>query len=353
MPDHQPTSTDHGHDLWLHGRQAAPTAGPIWADRRIIGGGLLAAVVALVGVGLLGSGGSDRGVTAADAATVQMTEVDPSSLGPDDGIEGASLDAPVDGLQDLDGRALTVDGDCLLEASSLTLGSSGRDVECLQLALQSAGTYTAAITGEFDEPTLAAVNAVQAERDLFVDGVVGRETALSLGIWPNEAASVVRTPAPAPGAVDLLGYPLSSVATSGPDAPPLPEGSGSGKRVVYERQGQRVWAVDSDDQVIRSWLVSGSIYSNELPGTHTVYSRSEQSWAWNMEAELPKMVRWLRTERGHIGFHGIPVSVEDGTAYQTDAELGTRLSGGCQRQANLDADFLWDFAPEGTTVVVL
>ena len=36
----------------------------------------------------------------------------------------------------------------------------------------------------------------------------------------------------------------------------------------------------------------------------------------------------------------------------TEAELGTRLSGGCQRQANADARFMWNFAPVGTPVVV-
>ena len=38
---------------------------------------------------------------------------------------------------------------------------------------------------------------------------------------------------------------------------------------------------------------------------------------------------------------------------QTEAELGQRLSGGCQRQANADAAFVWDFADIGTTVVVI
>ena len=50
---------------------------------------------------------------------------------------------------------------------------------------------------------------------------------------PTRHRSSIHTPPPAPGAVDLLGYPLSFVATSGPDAPPLPANSGSGKRVVY------------------------------------------------------------------------------------------------------------------------
>jgi hypothetical protein len=122
---------------------------------------------------------------------------------------------------------------------------------------------------------------------------------------------------------------------------------------VYERAGQRVWAVDDDGSVIRSWLVSGSRYDNELPGTHEVYSRSEMSTAWNGKAWLPMMVRWLKTDIGAIGFHALPLHVEDNTPYQTESELGMRLSGGCQRQAELDAKFTWDFAQIGTTVVVL
>ena len=164
---------------------------------------------------------------------------------------------------------------------------------------------------------------------------------------------VVRTPPPAPGAKDSLGFPLSSVSSTGADAPPLPENSGTGRRVVYDRISQRVWAVSEDGEVIRSWLVAGSQYNNEMPGTHYVYSRSEQSTAWNGRAILPLMIRWLKTDIGNIGFHGIPVHVSDGSPYMTEAELGQRLSGGCQRQANRDAQFMWAFAQVGTKVVVL
>jgi hypothetical protein len=153
--------------------------------------------------------------------------------------------------------------------------------------------------------------------------------------------------------VDLMGYRLSSVASAGADAPPLPPSSGSGRRLVYERAGQRVWAVDENEQIIRSWLISGSKYDNETPGTHEVYSRSDVSTAWNGRAWLPMMVRWLQTDIGHIGFHALPRHVEDDSLYQTEAELGTRLSGGCQRQADLDAKFTWDFAQIGTKVVVV
>lgn len=255
-------------------------------------------------------------------------------------------------VADLAGAEPTGTTACVLEASTLGFGDSGADVLCLQGALVDAGLLPSA-SGEFDAVTADAVRSVQTQRNLFVDGVVGRETALSLGIWPDETARVVRTPPPADGAVDLMGYRLSSVASAGDDAPPLPPDSGSGRRLVYDRAGQRIWAVDEEGRIVRSWLVSGSKYGNETPGVHEVYSRSEMSTAWNGKAFLPKMVRWLKTDIGAIGFHGLPRHVEDNSPYQTEAELGTRLSGGCQRQADLDAAFTWDFAQIGTKVVVV
>ena len=122
---------------------------------------------------------------------------------------------------------------------------------------------------------------------------------------------------------------------------------------MYERAGQRVWAIDENDDVVRSYLVSGSQFANERPGVHTVYSKSEVASGWNLEADLPYMVRYQKTDRGNIGFHEIPIHVADGTTYQTADQLGERLSGGCQRQHPLDALFMWNFADVGTTVVVI
>ena len=254
---------------------------------------------------------------------------------------------------DLDEATVTTGDGCQMTDESVRLGSTGDSVACLQNALLKAGFYAGAVTGTFDGATDAAVRKLQADRDLFVDGVAGRESGISLDIWPAEGSAVVHTPAPAAGAVDSMGFPLSTVSSVGADAPPLPADSGTGKRLVYSRAGQRVWAVSSDGTIIRSWLVSGSKYSNEEPGVHTVYSKSEKSTAWNGKAILPHMVRYQKTNIGNIGFHGIPIHVSDGTAYQTEADLGQRLSGGCQRQANRDADFVWAFADIGTTVVVI
>lgn len=308
-------------------------------------------IVAILGTGNAGSSASEMydGASSSTSSSTSAVTIGESS--------GSTTTAPISVdtslVPDLAGADPTADEPCTLRARSLGGGDSGDDVICLQRSLIEAGYLQGVPSGVYDNTTAAAVEKLQTERNLFVDGLTGRETALSLGIWPDEMSLVVRTPPPAPGAVDLAGYPLSSVATSGPDAPPLPPNSGSGRRLVYERAGQRVWAVDENDVVIRSWLVSGSKYNNETPGTHKVYSRSDVSTAWNGKAYLYKMVRWLKTDIGAIGFHALPIHVEDNSPYQTEAELGQRLSGGCQRQANLDADFTWDFAQVGTPVVVI
>jgi peptidoglycan hydrolase-like protein with peptidoglycan-binding domain len=249
---------------------------------------------------------------------------------------------------------IDVDG-CTLDVTSVAQGAAGANVECVEKALTAAGFYTGPVDGTFSPALTAAATAFQQATGLFVDGVVGRRTAALLGIWPGDDSFVIHTPPPAPGAEDSMGFELSSVASTGDNAPPLPPdaGQGTGKRIVYQRAGQRVWAIDDNEHIVRSYLVSGSRFNNEVPGKHKVYSKSQTTTAWNGQADLPLMVRWLDTERGAIGFHQIPTHKSDGTLYQTDAELGTRLSGGCQRQTALDAQFMWYFADIGTPVYVL
>jgi len=313
------------------------------------GVGIVAAAILVVA---LVSGGSNTSTSPNDSTSTSsssLVDIEPVTTVPGSDSSTAPGTDPVD----ITGEEPTGDEPCVMTELSLAGGDTGPSVTCLQEALIVAGFLDTAATGVYDNATAAAVEKLQTDRDLFVDGKTGRETALSLGVWPDENSLVIRTPPPTPGAVDLLGYELSSVATSGPDTPPLPPDSGSGRRLVYERAGQRIWAVGEDNVVIRSWLVSGSKYNNETPGSHAVYSRSDVSTAWNGKAFLYKMVRWLKTDIGAIGFHALPIHRSDNTPYQTDAELGTRLSGGCQRQANLDADFTWDFAQIGTPVIVI
>lgn len=314
------------------------------------------AVVATVVIGAMSLvGGDDNNSTVAAGATTASTAA----------VDTTNGSITTDSVVTTDGStATTIAGDeitaggadeegCIMVERSVTIGSTGPTVECLQTAMLEDGVYTGPVTGVYDQATFDAVRTLQVREDLFVDGLAGRETGIFLGIWPDEASLVVHTPPPAPGAVDLLGFPMSTVSSAGADAPPLPPDSGTGKRIVYSRAGQRMWAVDENEQIVRSWLISGSKYNNETAGTHQVYSKSEQSTAWNGKAYLPFMVRWLKTDIGAIGMHSIPLKVSDGSVYQTEAELGQRLSGGCQRQAPADADFVWAWAEIGTVVVVV
>ncbi len=310
---------------------------------------VLLAVIMVVGGAWLAVGASSKDGT--DDASVGSTPAATTSIAPAGTVVEGGV-ATTTTVPDLVGDE-DVPEDCTIPAKTLRSGDTGIAVVCLQKALVRTKWLEGKPTGTFDAATRKAVVALQTDKTLFVDGEIGRESAIVLGIWPEEKLNVVRTPPPTPGAEDSMGFPLSSVASTGADAPPLPPDSGTGRRLVYERAGQRVWAVDEDDTIIRSWLVSGSRYNNELPGIHKVYSKSEITTAWNGAAFLKLMVRWLKTDIGAIGFHQIPVHRDDGTVYQTEDELGTRLSGGCQRQAREDAEFLWKFAKIGTPVVVI
>ena len=322
---------------------------------------LLVAAAVVVALAIVVSGGngdtSEADVLAAGTAPVEV--IPAASLPALDGADASdppvgAIAAAVIAEPALEERTVDLDG-CTLKVIEITVGDTGDSVECTQKALYAAGFYDGDFTGTFDEATATAVKGIQAQRDLYVDGVVGPQTAESLGIWPGDESFVVRTPAPSPGSMDRLGYELSPVASTGSDAPALPDdtGQGTGQRIVYSRAEQRVWAIDDDEYVVRSYLVTGSQYANEVPGRHEVYSKSETTTAWNGAADLPLMVRWLDTERGAIGFHGIPKHRDTGEPYQTTDELGTKLSGGCQRQHLMDARFMWEFSEIGTPVYVV
>jgi hypothetical protein len=131
----------------------------------------------------------------------------------------------------------------------------------------------------------------------------------------------------------------------------LPEGTGTGKRVVFSESRQRVWLVNEDEQIERTYLVSGSIYDNLEPGAFNVYSRSKDAWGVDDSGSMKYFVRFTQGDTGAaIGFHDIPI--KDGVPAQTESQLGTPLSHGCVRQRRSDAIALWKFAPLGTSVIV-
>ena len=169
----------------------------------------------------------------------------------------------------------TAETACTLDEFEIEKGDVGDSVTCAQIALVAAGYNTVEINGVFDDATDEATRAFQTDFELYVDGIIGKVTATELGVWPGLEAFVVRTPVPAPGAVDLSGMPLSPVASAGSDAPELPDdaGQGTGKRVVYERSSQRVWAIDDDEQIVR-YTTTHDTYSGDSSDNCAICSSS-------------------------------------------------------------------------------
>ena len=154
------------------------------------------------------------------------------------------------------------------------------------------------------------------------------------------------TPVPGEGSADALEYRSRATLDTA-----LPLRSGTGKRVVFSEGRQRVWLVGAGDEVKRTYPVSGSVSDNLDQGTYEVYSRSEQAWGIDDSGTMKYFVRFAHGENAAIGFHDIPI--DDGKLVQSVSDLGMPRSHGCIRQRRTDAIALWDFAPLGTTVVVV
>lgn len=147
---------------------------------------------------------------------------------------------------------------------------------------------------------------------------------------------------------------ITDTGTAQPSLPPfpgIPANSGSGRRIIYTNSGQRIWMINADETIHDSYLVSGR-RNVPLSGTYSVYSKSPKAWAGHDGITMEHMVRFAYGRRLSIGFHSIP-RYSDGTPMQTEDQLGTFRSGGCVRQRDDLALALYEWAPIGTTVIVL
>jgi lipoprotein-anchoring transpeptidase ErfK/SrfK len=142
-----------------------------------------------------------------------------------------------------------------------------------------------------------------------------------------------------------------------PPPPPSPfdppADTGWGRRVVYSKSQQTVWAYDESNTIIKMHRVSGRLDPRDpSPGVYQVWSRSLRTFSINNPSiTWNYMVRFAKGDRdGNIGFHDIPYQY--GQPVQTIDQLGQALSGGCVRQAPEDAVWMWNWAQLGTVVVV-
>jgi hypothetical protein len=163
---------------------------------------------------------------------------------------------------------------------------------------------------------------------------------------PSSAPSETATAEPA-----TQGPSVPAEAAEEADPKALPADTGTGRRIVFSEEAQRVWLVRKNGSLRRTYLVSGSLEDNLDPGRYAVFSKSRWAVGVDDSGVMEFFVRFAHGQHAAIGFHTIPTKL--GTALQSRAQLGTPQSHGCIRQAKADAVSLWNFAPEGTPVVVI
>ena len=133
---------------------------------------------------------------------------------------------------------------------------------------------------------------------------------------------------------------------------PVPAKSGTGRRIVYANRQQRVWVINADNEVIRTFLVSGML-RQPGKGTFRVFSKSPSSFSPEFAGVTFRFMTRFAIGRngGNVGFHEIPLRY--GKPMQTVDELGAFKGSGCLRSSTQDARFIYRWATLGTKVVVV
>ncbi|MFE9675947.1 hypothetical protein ACFYO5_17745 [Streptomyces sp. NPDC006259] len=127
------------------------------------------------------------------------------------------------------------------------------------------------------------------------------------------------------------------------DTTALPPGSGTGARVVYSVDDDRVWLVDEDGTARRTFPVTpGSV--DPLPGTYTVTSRSGAVTGTD-GIPIEHVVRFADVGGVSIGFS----AAVDGAPPAADP---ARRTGGI-RASRADGNAIWEFATIGERIVVV
>ncbi|MBL3665430.1 hypothetical protein JL475_05315 [Streptomyces sp. M2CJ-2] len=122
-----------------------------------------------------------------------------------------------------------------------------------------------------------------------------------------------------------------------------PRGSGRGTRVVYALGIDRVWLVEKDDKVKRTFTVTpGTV--DPAPGTYRVTSRSGKVTGSD-GVPVEHVVRFADNDGTVIGFS----AALDGSA----PELAPKVRTGGVRETRADGRAMWKFATIGRTVVVV
>ncbi|MEU9730674.1 hypothetical protein [Streptomyces sp. NPDC048002] len=145
--------------------------------------------------------------------------------------------------------------------------------------------------------------------------------------------------------------PSASVTASATPAPTesarpakVPDGSGTGRRIVYSLAERRVWLVDASDATRRTFVVWPGTVDPDA-GRYTVGTRTEATTGSD-GVEIEHVVYFAAKSGVNIAFS----NAVDGSSPPPPAENAT--TGGVRMRAG-DGSALWKFATAGTPVTVV
>ncbi|MCL8016709.1 hypothetical protein [Streptomyces sp. AS02] len=176
----------------------------------------------------------------------------------------------------------------------------------------------------------------------FVAGLTVAALA-SVGFLAYQASASVPAGLGRPHANNSPDVGISKTPRDRKDPAALPAGSGTGVRVVYSVDDDRVWLVGEGDSVKRTFLVTpGSV--DPAPGVYAVTSRSNAITGTD-GTPVEHVVRFTEVEDITIGFS----AAVDGSMPAPDPALKT----GGIRESREDGNAMWDFATIGRAVAVI
>ncbi|MET9774836.1 hypothetical protein ABZ023_11310 [Streptomyces sp. NPDC006367] len=181
-------------------------------------------------------------------------------------------------------------------------------------------------------PSWAWVTGLTAGAVVVVTGL-----AVQADGGPHPTAAAVRPAASGTG--DAKPSPQETAAP-----PAVPDGSGTGRRIVYSLGQKRVWLVDASDTTRRSFTVWPGTVSPD-PGSYTIGSRTEATTGSD-GVQVENIVYFALADGISVGFS----NAVDGSSPPPPAS-GARTGG--VRLHKADGAALWAFGIKGTTVVVV
>ncbi|WP_329135557.1 L,D-transpeptidase [Streptomyces sp. NBC_01476] len=165
---------------------------------------------------------------------------------------------------------------------------------------------------------------------------------IAVGVLAEEASGTAPSPAAVAARTNQKSRPAGGAAR-GPAQQGLPLHSGSGERVVYSLRRHRVWLVDDEEQVVRTFTVVGGTVEPAL-GSHRVFARRSKGRGGD-GAAVEHVVLFAETDGKNIGFS----AAADGSLDRPDPAKRTTAV----RTTRADADAVWVQATIGTTVEVV